>query len=183
MIVNFLEETNIFRGIIGLIRFVKVSKSRITFWQKDDDGNRKMFYGYIDRINLDRKTLTFKVQEGSSFDVKDLHIYVHGDEKSLLLKGTAQASDSLHLMMSIPQSVRYLNKRYNQRFRLSEQLENRHPHEEIGSGTKSFTLRIHDISLDGISFQMHPHHLKNIELKMSLPFLNLVELNWKNQLK
>lgn len=187
MIANFLEETDIFRDIVGLLRFVKVSKSRITFWQKDETGNRTMFYGKIERINLEKKTMSFKVEDGAKFHVnRHLHIYVHGEEKSILFKGEAKASDPIHLLMPIPKTVRYLNKRYNQRFRLSDQYENRAilmKKSGVAQKEKTFTLRIHDVSLDGISFQMHPHHLEKYRVDDEFTLIELAGIELDHPVK
>lgn len=151
--------------ILGLLDKITQDEQIVTFWQNDDD-RRIIYKGYVYDLDPYKKTLILKSVNNELLLKleKDLPIYFHAEERSMIFKSEDYMREGSLLIMPIPKQVKLNENRSAVRFSLKKHLIRSVQHQKEmglnGSGKfKTFSVNCIDISQTGIALELNASHL------------------------
>jgi c-di-GMP-binding flagellar brake protein YcgR len=158
--------------IVKTLETIQVRAKPVIMWQNIGNEERIVSDSIIHKIDRKNRNLVIvpldDTKTSYSFE-KNITLYMHGEERSIVFKSSDFISSKYKLIVPIPEEVRIIEHRENTRFDMRRSSSRSVLHrKEIGlegSGNyKNFSINCYDISQTGMALELHAHHLLRYQI-------------------
>jgi len=179
-----LRVAKVHSEILGVLSKIKLSKSHVIIWQKENETKRVLNTAYISKIDLNVGVFYLSSISGQwDRAIKnELALYFKGEEESILFKAKNLIVQKNELIVPIPAEVRLLEKRNQARFNL----QNKTPVNIIlqknfeKDKKRQFSVSIIDISITGVAVALSKSEAKYFYEGDTISVIEMANLELKD---